>query len=73
MGPPETRRRRPGTAVKYGAFFLFKLVSKHPGPVHIRKGGNNEKIESVGCRKVRQVTLIELDALVSSPANFNRV
>ena len=33
MGPPKTRRRRSGRAVQYDGFF-FKLVSKHPGPVH---------------------------------------
>ena len=33
MGPPKTRRRRSATAVQYDGFF-FKLVSKHPDPVH---------------------------------------
>lgn len=33
MGPPKTRRRRSGTAVQHDGFF-FKLVSKHPDPVH---------------------------------------
>lgn len=36
MGPPKTRRRRSGTAVQYDGFF-FKLVSKHPDPVHAEK------------------------------------